>query len=72
MYDYAFGEYLDKGETIRAVLRQSSINLTGTCPGAVVSQTGGVQKGRNTVFYVIPLTDILTMQKPVLLTAVYK
>lgn len=72
MYEYAFGEYLDPGETIKAILRQSSITLTMSFPGTILSQTGGIQKGSNTVVYAIPLVDILTLEKPVLLTAVYR
>ena len=63
MYQYAFEDYLEGGQTIEEVLEESTVELTVDPAGNVTAQTGGRLIGGKAVF-TLPLIDILTMDEP--------
>jgi hypothetical protein len=65
MLEFAFGEDGPQG------VKKSEIELDVKVDGAVVSQTGGKQRG-NTVTFSIPLIDILLLQEPLTYSIVFK
>lgn len=64
MYGYAFEDYLD-GISAEEVLEKSNITLRFTAPKEILGHRGGRIFGGNTIRFVIPLLDILTLEKPI-------
>ncbi len=64
LLEYAFGDYSPKGSTVGAVVRASTIRVTLTVEGRIVSQLGGSVQG-NTVVFTLPLLRLLTLEQPI-------
>lgn len=70
LLDYAFADYASKAK-VRAAVDSAMITVTVAVQGTFVSQSGGERKG-DSVIYHIPLLEVVTLEKPIILTLSFR
>jgi hypothetical protein len=62
--EYAFEDYLDKGESAQKIMENSFVQLNIKTSGKVLSSDKGSFKG-NSICIKLPVIDFLTLEKAV-------
>ncbi len=63
MYEYAFEDYLEEGQSVVEMLEESTVELKVDPGGNITAQTGGTLTDGAVVF-TLPLIEVLTMEEP--------